>query len=74
MLDKTYYPGSLGYHSEKKKNIPYAKVFVKTILSYKGTILYSTNPAIPAVSETVSHEIFELLIDFNANTWWNSKT
>ena len=73
VLDDTDSPGALGYHDESN-DIPYAKVFVKTILSYKGVMLYSTDSSVPTVSGTISHEIFELLIDFNANIWWNSAT
>jgi hypothetical protein len=61
-------PGVLAYHDEKD-DVPFGKVFVKTIFDHNGVTLYHTNPLIPTVAEAVCHELFEMLIDPNCNTW-----
>lgn len=71
VLDNSDVQGALGYHYEDS-DIPYAKIFVKTILDNSGVVLFSTNPHLPTVAAIISHEIFEMLIDIRANTWWNS--
>ena len=49
-----------------------AKVFAKTIIENGGSVLYSENNATPTLAAAVSHEVFELIADVNANMWWNS--
>lgn len=71
VLDNSDVQGALGYHDEVS-DVPYAKVFVKTILSNGGAILYSPNPQMPTLSQTISHEVFEMIADPNANLWWGS--
>lgn len=70
ILDKADVENALGYHSEYD-NIPYAKVFVKTILENNGVMLYSTNLTLPTVAQTISHEVFEMIVDLHANVWWS---
>lgn len=59
--------GALGYH-DQTSNLPYGLVFAKTILRY-GPVLWSANLSLPTVAQTLSHEVFELLVDINANLW-----
>jgi hypothetical protein len=73
ILDNSDVQGALGYH-DQVSDIPYAKVFVKTILDYGGTILYSINPQTPTLAQTISHEVFEMIGDLNANIWWSDAT
>ena len=68
LKDKADVAGVLGYHDEIN-DIPYGNVFIKTVLDNGGVILYSPNPIIPTVAEVVCHEVFEMLIDPNCNTW-----
>jgi|694.fasta_scaffold00564_25 hypothetical protein len=63
--DMSYLEGALGYH-DQTSNVPYGVVFAKTILQY-GVVLHSTTR--PTVAQTLSHEVFELLVDINANLW-----
>lgn len=71
LLDNSDVEHALGYH-DQTSDIPYARVFVSTILQNNGVALYSPTPSVPTVAGTVSHEIFELLVDFRANVWWSS--
>jgi len=68
-LDNSDFAGALAYHSESS-NIPYGKVFVKTILSYGGVILMGKNNTIPTVAQAFAHEIFEMICNMNVNVWW----
>lgn len=68
LRDSTDHEGALGYH-EQVNNISVGYVFVNTIFSYGGVMLYSPNPGTFTVSQTLCHEIFELLSDSNANLW-----
>jgi len=70
VLDNADIQGALGYHDESA-DIPYAKVFVKSILQNSGVMLYSTNSKLPTVAQTISHEVFEMIVDLRANCWWN---
>ena len=62
--------GALGYH-DQMSDVPYGLVFAKTCLQY-GPILWSANLSLPTVAQTLSHEVFELLVDLNANLWASS--
>jgi hypothetical protein len=66
--------GVLGYHSESG-GIPYGKVFVSPILAAQGGgILVGGRVGAPTVSQVLCHEVFELLLDPNVNTWWVNPT
>lgn len=66
--------GVFGYHDDTNA-VPYGKVFVNPILQSKGGgILTGTLPNAATVSQVLAHEVFELLIDANANTWWLNPT
>lgn len=69
VLDISDVDGALGYH-DQTADVPYAKVFVNTILQYGGVILYDTNTRVPTVAGTISHEVFEMIVDLRANVWW----
>ena len=64
-LDNTDSPGALAYHTEFG-NVPYGTVFVKTILSYRGSVFVGN----PTISQAFSHEIFEMIVNQNINVWW----
>ena len=68
LLDTADVAGALAYHDEVN-DLPYGKAFAKTVLSYGGTLLYSTNPLVPTFAQAVCHEIFELLVDMYCNMW-----
>ena len=68
ILDDTDVPGALGYH-DQKNDIPYSKVFVKTIQKYGGVILNAPN-AVFTVASVAAHELWEMLVDLRANIWW----
>ena len=70
LLDSSDIDGALGYHYETN-NIPYGKCFAQTILDYGGVMLYSSDHSVQTFAQVVSHEVFELLGDHNANTWWD---
>jgi hypothetical protein len=71
ILDSTTISGIFAYH-DNKDGIPYGKCFIKTLLDSGGVTLYSKNPKINTFAETVSHEVFELLVDPHANMWWGT--
>lgn len=71
VLDSSDVEGALGYHGETT-DIPYARVFVKTILEYGGKILHTINSNLPTVAATISHEVLEMIVDLRANVWWGS--
>lgn len=66
-MDNTDSAGALAYHSESA-SIPLAKVFVKTILGYGGSIFAS--PTGLTVAQSFCHEIMEMIHNPNANNWW----
>lgn len=70
LMDSSDSEGALGYHS--LSGVPYGKAFASTVLQYGGALLYSSNPAVPTFAQTVCHEVFEMLIDPNVNTWWDT--
>ena len=61
--------GALAYHTETN-NVPVSKVFVQTILQYRGAILLGATNAVPTVAQAFSHEIFEMICNMNVNIWW----
>jgi hypothetical protein len=70
LLDNSDVQDALGYH-DQENGVPYARVFIKTILDYGGELLYSNNPSAPTVSGTVTHEVLEMIADLRANVWWS---
>jgi hypothetical protein len=50
-------------------DILYAKVFVQKILENGGAILAAS--CAPTVSQRISHEVFEMLVDLRVNCWWS---
>jgi len=68
-MDNTDYAGALAYHTETS-NVPYGRVFVKTILSYGGAIHMGTKPSVPTVAQAFAHEMFEMIANMNVNVWW----
>lgn len=68
-MDNSDSAGALAYHTENS-DVPYGKVFVKTILSYGGVILMGKNNTIPTVAQAFAHEIFEMIGNMNVNVWW----
>jgi hypothetical protein len=68
IYDTTDVDSALGYHDEIK-DVPYAKVFAKTILDNSGAVLAASGG--PTVGQTISHEVFEMLVDLRANCWWS---
>ena len=72
-MDTSDYAGALAYHTESN-NIPFGRVFVKTILSYGGAIHMGKNNSGPTVAQAFSHEIFELVGNQNVNVWWQSSS
>jgi len=69
IYDTTDAEGALGYHDEIN-DVPYAKVFAKTILDANGAVLAASGGN-PTVAQTISHEVFEMLVDLRANCWWS---
>jgi hypothetical protein len=65
--DISYIENALGYH-DLKNNVSVGYVFAKTILLYGGGVLSSPNGNM-SISQTLAHEIFELLVDPYANVW-----
>ena len=63
-------PTILAYHTVSD-DTPYGVCFVKSVLAYGGTLIYSTSRSVPTLAQSISHEIFELLIDPNCNNWWD---
>lgn len=59
---------ALGYRDEIN-DVPYAKVFAKTILENGGAVLAASGA--PTVSQRISHEVFEMLVDLRINSWWS---
>jgi hypothetical protein len=68
-MDTTDMAGALAYHTQSS-SVPLGKVFVKTILQYGGAILLGANLAAPTVAQAFTHEIFEMIVNMNVNTWW----
>lgn len=73
LMDTSDQEGALAYH-DLSGDVPYGKVFAKTILS-TGVLMYEETLTLQTVSQCLSHEVFELIIDPRCNTWWmNYKT
>jgi hypothetical protein len=70
-MDKSDYAGALAYHTETN-NVPFGRIFVKTILSYGGAIHMGKTTRSPTVAQAFSHEIFEIIGNQNVNIWWQS--
>jgi hypothetical protein len=68
-LDTSDSAGALAYHTETN-NVPFSRVFVKTILKYGGAILAGATISVPTVAQAFAHEIFEMIVNQNANHWW----
>ena len=68
-LDTSDTPDALAYHNEFA-NVPYGDVFVKTVLQYGGALLMGPNPSVTTVAQAFAHEVFEMLVNQNVNTWW----
>jgi len=68
-LDTADVQGALAYHTETS-NVPYSKVFVKTILSYGGVIQMGPTATTPTVAQAFAHEIYEMIGNMNTNVWW----
>ena len=60
----------LGYH-DFIDGIPHGKCFAKSVLIYGGDILTSSAKKL-TVSQSVSHEVYELLINPTCNEWWDT--
>jgi hypothetical protein len=67
-MDSSDSVGALAYHTEVG-NVPFSRVFVKTILQYGGAILMGKTTD-PTVAQAFSHEIFEMIVNMNINVWW----
>jgi hypothetical protein len=70
LLDNTDVNSALAYHSVPR-DVPYGKCFAKTIIDHGGVMLYSPNNKTNTVAQALCHEVFELLIDANCNSWWD---
>lgn len=68
-MDTSDSTGTLAYHTETG-NIPFSRVFVKTVLQYKGAMLMGPTPSTPTVAQAFAHEIFEMIVNQNVNVWW----
>ena len=67
IYDTTEAEAALGYKDEIN-DVPYTKVFVKKILENSGAVLAGGGPT---VSQRISHEVFEMLVDLRVNSWWS---
>ena len=68
-LDTADVQGALAYHTESS-NVPFSRVFVKTILSYGGAIQMGATASVPTVAQAFSHEVYEMIGNQNVNVWW----
>lgn len=68
-MDNSDASGALAYHTETN-NVPFSKVFVKTVLQYGGAILMGATARVPTVAQAFAHEIFEMIMNQNVNVWW----
>ena len=68
-MDSADQSGTLAYHTETN-NIPFSKVFVKSVLRYGGVIQLGANNSVPTVAQAFSHEIYEMIANQNVNVWW----
>lgn len=73
LQDTSDVQGALAYH-DLSSDIPYGKVFAKTVLENNGVIVYESTLTKSTVAQALSHEAFELLIDPRCNTWWMNLT
>jgi len=71
ILDSSYSSDQLGSHGVSYTS-PHGKCFAKSILANGGAVLYSSENMTPTVSQCVSHQIFELIIDPFSNMWLDS--
>jgi len=69
LMDSTDISGLPSYR-DIMSGKPYAKIFAKTILDSGGVILYENTRSLPTVSQYVSHELFEMLVDAPCIKWW----
>jgi len=69
ILDNTDVQGALGYH-DIVSDLPYAKIFAKTNTYYGGVTLYEPTRTKPTLAQTLSHEVFEMLVDPKCVNWW----
>jgi hypothetical protein len=68
IYDNTKAEATLAYEDEIN-DVPYTKVFVQKILENGGAVLAASDG--PTVSQRISHEVFEILVDLRANSWWS---
>jgi len=71
IFDNSDITGGLGYH-DLSSPIPYGKCFAHTILMNGGAVLHSSDETVPTVSQAISHEVFEILVDPHCNGWWDT--
>jgi len=69
ILDRSDILGIFGFH-HVIDGIPYAKCFAKSVLIHDGDILSSSSKKL-TVSQCVSHEVYELLVDPMCSGWWD---
>jgi len=69
LMDNSDVNGALAYH-DLLSDIPYGKVFAKTVIANGGVLLYEPTLKLPTVAQTLAHEVFELIIDPRCNVWW----
>lgn len=69
LMDTSDVSAALAYH-DLLSDVPYGKVFAKTVLSNGGAIMYEPTLQKSTVAQALAHEVFELLIDPKCNTWW----
>lgn len=68
ILDDPDQAGMLGYHTESPNGKVWARVFVKAVMSRKGSML--SGPL--SVSVVLSHEVMEAFCNPNVNLWAKS--
>jgi hypothetical protein len=69
LMDNTDVAGTLAYH-DLSSDIPYGKVFAKTVIANGGVLLYEPTLKLPTVAQTLAHEVFELIVDPRCTMWW----
>ena len=73
LMDISDVDEALAYH-DIRSDIPYGKVFAKTIIDNGGVLLYEPTLKQSTVAQSLSHEVFELIIDPRCNGWWMDRT
>lgn len=68
IMDDTDIPGSAGYHSLYNGTAT-VKVFANTIITCGGAVLYEDTRTKATVSQVLSHEVLEALIDPKCTQW-----